>query len=792
MHESVEPVQARFYVLSGHVQGIGFRPFVYRLANECGIHGWVQNRMGQVAIHVEGNADDLQTFQYKLIHQAPPQSHPVIRQSREVTCENYPSFAIINSERESARDTDNDIRILADLPVCVDCLSELHDPQDRRYRYPFINCTHCGPRYTLIRRLPYDRKNTTMAGFALCPNCLGEYQDPADRRYHAEPVACPQCGPKLSFQTAQHTISGNEAALAATIDALRNGSIVAVKGVGGYHLMADACNDQAVARLRQRKPRPHKPLAIMMGNNQLSNYVRVTDDQQQFLSSAIHPILLLPLNPASELSSLIAPQLNEVGVMTPYSPLHHLLVQDFGGPLVATSANISGEPVLTGNNDAMQRLPNVADAFLHHNRPIQRPADDPVYRVVHNQPRVMRLGRGNAPLEIQLPFQLPEPLLAVGGHMKNTISLAWEDRMVISPHIGELESLRSQQVFEQVIDDLQTLYRVQPRQIICDAHPRYYSTQWAQKTGIPFLEVFHHHAHASCLSGEYPDHSRWLVFTWDGTGYGEDQTIWGGEALLGNAGHWQRIASMRPFHLPGGDKASLQPWRSAAALCWEAGIAWQPAINDIDMVHQAWQRKLHCPQSSAAGRMFDAAAALLGVVAYASFEGQGPMWLEALAEHGEGEAMPLELNQDEQGVWRTDWQWLLEMLMDPSLPVQNRARCFHESMALSLLHQALQARQEHGEFVVGLCGGVFQNRLLTERAIALLGQHGFQCYLPRRVPVNDGGLCYGQVIEARALLAKQVEEKQKAKTTKDTKQINTKTSTAPNKTTRATMEGAVL
>lgn len=751
MHESDEPIQARFYVLSGHVQGIGFRPFVYRLAHECGIRGWVQNRMGDVVIHAEGGADYLQAFQYKLIHQAPPHSKPQISQCRVINCNNYPSFAIIESNRNAR----NDVRILADLPVCDDCLQELFDPNNRRYRYPFINCTQCGPRYTLIRRLPYDRENTTMAGFTLCDECRREYHDPADRRYHAEPVACGHCGPVLRFEQGLDVVNGNDQALDACITALREGGIVAVKGIGGYHLMVDACNDTAVAQLRQRKPRPHKPLAVMISNRQLAEYLQVSEAQRELLNTTAHPILLLPVAPNSELSALIAPQLRELGVMTPYSPLHHLLLEGVGGPLVATSANISGEPVLTDNNDVSQRLANVADGFLHHDRPIQRPADDPVYRIIDHKPRPLRLGRGNAPLEMTLPVEIPEPLLAVGGHMKNTIALAWGDRLVVSPHIGDLESPRSQQVFHQVIEDLQNLYHVRPRRIVCDAHPRYYSSQWARNTGKPCIEVFHHHAHAAALTGEFTDASQWLVFTWDGTGYGVDTTLWGGEALLGNQGTWRRVASMRPFYLPGGDKASLEPWRSAAALCWQADIAWRPALKDIDMVYHAWQRKLRCPQSSAVGRMFDAAAALLGLASHTSFDGQGPMWLEAVAEGGEAEPLSLAMDKDDNGVWRIDWQWLLQMLLDTSLSVPDRARCFHETMALSLVHQALQIREECGDVAVGLSGGVFQNRLLAESAMGLLQQHGFRCYMPEKFPANDGGLSYGQIIEACAVLTGQ-------------------------------------
>ncbi|WP_455200568.1 carbamoyltransferase HypF [Kaarinaea lacus] len=747
MHEPLESNQARFFVLSGHVQGVGFRPFVYRLAQQYHIHGWVENWMGQVAIHAEGNADYLQTFQENLIKQAPPHASPVISRNRIVDCKHYAAFSI----RRSNEKTPNTIRIVTDLPVCDDCLHELNDAADRRYRYPFINCTHCGPRYTLIRQLPYDRANTTMAEFPLCPQCKGEYENAADRRYHAEPIACSDCGPALSFTHQNKTIAGNEQALQACITALRKGKIVAVKGIGGYHLMADSCNDAAVAKLRERKPRPHKPLAVMMAAQDLSQYVIASEDEQALLSGVEHPILLLTQKPGNVLSKLIAPKLTEVGVMLPYSPLHYLLLKEFSRPLVATSANISGEPVLTDNDDVVRRLSHVADAGLHHNRPIQRPADDPVYRVINNKPRAIRLGRGNAPLELNLPFTIDRPSLAVGGHMKNTIALAWENNIVVSPHIGELDSLRSQQVFAQVIADLQALYQITAERVVCDAHPKYSSSEWARKSGLEVVSVYHHHAHASCVSGEFPGEKNWLVFAWDGTGFGPDNTIWGGEALLGNSGSWHQVASLRQFHLPGGDRAAREPWRSAAALCWEASLTWSTSHKDLDMLQQAWQKRINCPLTSSAGRLFDAAAALIGLVDTVSFEGQAPMWLEALAQQGSAEGLSLEMEQDDQGVWRADWQWLLEMLMDNRHSQADRARCFHETMALVILHQALQVREQYGDFAVGLSGGVFQNRILTERAIELLEQHDFRCYFPEHVPVNDGGLCYGQIVEAHGV-----------------------------------------
>lgn len=739
---------AKRYTLIGQVQGVGFRPFVYHLATYYNVLGWVENRLGQVVIHAEAQPELLQEFEKQLLEQAPRPARPVISRCQRVDPKNYTRFQI----RKSNAVADNAISIVADLPLCESCLKEMYNPNDRRYLYPFINCSNCGPRFTLIQTLPYDRQNTTMARFPLCDQCKMEYEDPLNRRFHAEPIACPECGPQVLFKQLGSPYS--PAGLNDCVTALARGQVIAVKGVGGYHLICDAGNDDAVMNLRQRKGRPHKPLALMMLPEQLPQYVQCTGTEMDLLDSLVHPIVLLRKNSNTGLSPYLAPGLSEIGVMQAYSPLHHLILQQFNAPIVATSANISGEPVITDNIMVEKRLSHVADAFLHHNRPIQRPADDPVYRVIHKQPRPLRLGRGNAPVELSLPFKLEKVTLALGGHMKNTIALAWDDRVIISPHIGELDTPRSLQVFEQTIESLQDLYQRKAEQVVCDAHPGYSSHRWAVNSGLNYTPVWHHYAHASILAGEYTQEPRWLVFTWDGTGLGEDGTLWGGETLLGGLNGWNRVATMQPFYLPGGDKASMQPWRSAAALCWQNKLHWNGADNS-GMLHQAWEKRFNCPQSSAVGRLFDAAASLLGLVHEVSFEAQGPMQLEALAENGCARAIPLALNQHncENGdgdLLQTDWSPLLPMLLDTSVKQQDRARCFHESMAQVILQQALQLRDRYGQFAVGFSGGVFQNRLLSETAIRLLQDHEFNCYMPGKVPMNDAGLSYGQIVSAKA------------------------------------------
>ena len=743
---------ARRLLIDGRVQGVGFRPYLYRLARAHGLDGWVRNRVGVVEIHIQGRAGAVTAFVDELLVDPPPLSRPRLASEAAAEPADLAGFEILDSlDQGEVR-----IHVPPDQYTCPDCLAELNDPADRRYRYPFINCTQCGPRYTLIRALPYDRAATTMAGFALCPACLAEYRDPADRRFHAEPVACPECGPGLTFHyAAGETVTGNAAALDACLAALRDSRVVAVKGIGGYHLLCDARSDVAVNRLRSRKPRPQKPLAIMFPTDtdaplgQVSKAVKLSPAHTERLISAERPIVLASKGPNSQLSSLLAPGLDEIGVMLPYSPLHHLLLAGFAAPLVATSANISGEPVLTENTAVEQRLGHVAEAFLHHDRPIERPADDPVYRVIAGRARPLRLGRGDTPLERDLPFTLERPVLAVGGHMKNTVALAWQDRVVVSPHIGDMGTPRSLAVFEQGVADLQRLYGVTAEALVCDAHPGYATSRWAGCCGLPLHRVLHHHAHASaCHAGT--DDQAWLVFTWDGVGYGEDGNLWGGEALRGRPGNWQRFASLRPFYLPGGERAAREPWRSAAALCWETGREWPQLPAEAELLQQAWRQRLNTPQTTAAGRLFDAAAALTGLCRAASYEGQGPMQLEA-ACRDPAEPVELPLTQQASGLWTSDWEPLLPMLLDTSRSLSERAACFHASLANTLLLQARRARELHAIERIGLSGGVFQNRVLSEQAMALLEHDGFEVTLPDTIPVNDAGLSFGQVIEFAAM-----------------------------------------
>ncbi len=742
-------ILALHIVVTGRVQGVGFRPFVSRIAKEYGLSGWVRNRSGQVEIQVEGSQKALASFQDALINRAPPLAQPEPPQVQPIDCSGLLGFSIEHSEAGEIADN----HIPPDYFVCDDCRAEMQNPAERRYRYPFINCTQCGPRYTLIDALPYDRPNTAMAGFELCPACYAEYSNPVDRRYHAQPLACAQCGPHLTFSRAGYAnIVENEAALAACIAGLKQGLVIAVKGVGGYHLMCDATNPAPVKMLRQRKPRPDKPLAILIpwrgddGLAYIHQIAELEDTEKDLLRSPQRPIVLVRKKSGSILTDNIAPGLAEVGLMLPYSPLHHLLADGFGAPLVATSANLSGEPVLTENDEVEARLSNVADAFLHHNRPIRRPADDSVFRRIAGKPRPIRLGRGIAPLERTLPFQLQKPILALGADLKNTIALGFGNRVVISPHLGDLGSLRSSEVFERVIADLQRLYDVKPEMIVCDAHPAYHTSRWARKQQLPVLPVYHHHAHASALAGEHGIQETMLVFTWDGSGYGEDGTIWGGETLMGSPGCWRRVGSFRPFHLIGGDKAAREPWRVAMSLCLEQNLAWPDCPENPELLGQIWQRKLNCPLSSSAGRLFDAAASLIGIAHHSSYEGHAAMQLEALS-HANSVRVTLPLIQDDSNLLISDWGPLLPLLMDKHISRAERASIFHASLAGAIADQAKALGNRYGINRIGLSGGVFQNRLLTEQAMMLLSNQGFDVYLHAEIPSGDGGISIGQLIE---------------------------------------------
>jgi len=785
--------------IHGAVQGVGFRPFVYRLATELGLVGWVINDTQGVFIEVEGPEPAVRRFGERLPAETPPRAIVQTIATTWLAPAGYTRFEIRHSDDSGART----VLVLPDIATCPDCLAELFDAADRRHRYPFTNCTNCGPRFTIIQALPYDRPNTTMRRFTLCPDCRREYEDPLDRRFHAQPNACPTCGPRLAFYEGRgpKTESGTalppadavgDEALRRTAAALRAGRIVAVKGLGGFHLMVDARDAAAIRRLRESKPRRAKPFALMARDlAQVRQFCIVSAAAEALLTSPEAPIVLLPkiANHKSQIADEVAPDNPNLGVMLPYTPLHHLLLREVDFPVVATSGNLADEPICTDEAEAMARLGHIADAFLVHDRPIARHADDSVAWIVAGAPRLLRRARGYAPLPVLLKEPAPT-ILAVGAHLKNTVALSIGRQVFISQHIGDLETPEAMVAFERVIADFLRLYEAQPVAIAHDLHPDYLSTKWAQENHqwqianrtspvAQLVPVQHHHAHLAACLAENQAEGPALGVTWDGTGYGPDGTIWGGEFLLGDAAGYERVAHLRPFRLPGGEAAVKEPRRTALALLWELYGDAALEMDDLapiralrpaerKLLAQMLGRGVNAPITTSAGRLFDGIAALIGLHGVISFEGQAAMALEFAADGRETGAyeVVIEEGRETSNVKREtsnvtfyasrftlllDWApWVAGALADLRRGVSQGiiAARFHNALVEAIAAVA----QRVGATRVALSGGCFQNRLLTERAADRLRRAGFEVLLHRQVPPNDGGISLGQVAVAAARL----------------------------------------
>jgi hydrogenase maturation protein HypF len=705
------------------VQGVGFRPFVYRLATSLGLTGWVLNSGDGLVMEVQSDRIRLDEFVARLESERPTASVILARESTWLAPDGCVSFEILHSESAAAPRTG----ILPDLATCPECLREIKAASERRYAYPFTNCTLCGPRFSIIEAMPYDRPRTTMKDFVLCPECENEFRNPHDRRFHAQPIACPRCGPQL------------DATLAEAAATIQRGGIVALKGVGGFQLMADARNATAVAELRRRKQRDAKPFALMLPNlASVRSYCHLFAEEERILTSSAAPIVLLEPIGETDLAPNVSDSSPFLGVMLPYSPLHHLLMQLLPFPLVATSGNLSGEPIAIDNAEARARLGQAADLFVTHNRPIARPCDDSVVRLCGGKEQLIRRARGYAPLPIRVPETLPR-VLAVGPHMKSAVAIACGRDVIISQHLGDLDSLESRCAFERAIHDLCALYQFDPDIIACDLHPDYYSTQWARSTGKPVIAIQHHHAHAAACAAENDLREPYLAVVWDGTGYGLDQTIWGGEFFAVRDHHFERTAHLRSFRLPGGDAAVRQGWRAAAAIQYELNLESAAPV----IVRRMLEKNLNCPITTSAGRLFDAVAALTGIAAESRFEGQAAMLLERAARASTDTAaypMPLTARH-------ADWAPLIHALLDDLAHGVARpivARRFHNALARLILEVAQRTRLKN----VVLSGGVFQNDLLSSAASALLRENHFAVFTHQRVPPNDGGISLGQAVLA--------------------------------------------
>ena len=720
-HAPHSALERRRLIVTGIVQGVGFRPFVHSLAERWGLAGFVLNDSGGVVIEVEGDAETLDAFAAAVTAEAPALARVAHITTAAIAPLGRPEFTIARSKTGAPRTL-----VAPDAATCADCLRELFDPADRRHRYPFINCTNCGPRFTIVRRVPYDRANTTMATFEMCADCRREYEDPADRRFHAEPVACPKCGPRLSMP------------LEDAIGVLRAGRVLAVKGLGGWHLACDAANEAAVGTLRARKHREEKPFALMAREPRaLCAIERVDED---VLTAPQRPIVLMPRRPDAPIAESVAPGSPWLGVMLPYTPLHHLLVHDFGSALVMTSGNRSDEPIAVDDADARKRLDGIADAFLSHDRPIHRRCEDSVVRSSFPT----RRARGFAPAPLALPVDTAGPIVAAGAELKSTFCVTRGSQAFLSPHLGDLDNALAYEAFTSDLALYLSMLGVEPDAVARDMHPDYLSTRWALEQDLPVVEVQHHHAHAAACLAEHGELGEALALVFDGTGYGPDGTLWGGELLRCDLADFERVAHFEPVPLPGGEAAIREPWRTAGAYLERAG---RPVrFAEWPLVRQALG--VNAPLSSGMGRLFDAVAAILGVRERVSYEGQAAIELEWLA--GDVEAYPYACAVADGVIAGPELVRDVHDDLATGRAPTAIAAAFHEGVAKAAAAACELAAEPR---TVVLSGGTFQNMRLLRSTRRRLEQIGFTVLTHRLVPANDGGISYGQAaIAARRMM----------------------------------------
>ena len=736
----------------GAVQGVGFRPFVHKLATELGLAGWVRNSSQGVFIEVEAGRDELDIFLRRLNDEKPPLSYFQSIESAYLDPTGAHGFKILASDESGAKIA----VILPDAAVCQDCLREIADPLDRRFRYPFTNCTNCGPRYSIVEAVPYDRRHTSMKKFRMCDACWTEYNDPADRRFHAQPNACPECGPCLGLLDKDgHDLSQLDDPLLSAAQSIRDGEVVAVKGLGGFHLMVDARDGEAVAKLRRRKHREAKPLAVMFPNlENLENVCHVDDQARQMLTSPASPIVLLERRTENDLlCGGVAPGNPYVGAMLAYTPLHHLLLSELGFPVVATSGNLSDEPICIDEHEAVIRLKGIADHFLIHDRPIVRHVDDSIVRIVMGRPVVLRRARGFAPLPIKFVATLPDGI-AVGGQMKNSIAVSNGDQIFVSQHIGDLETEPAFGAFKHVISDLAHLLEIKPALVAHDLHPDYISSGWARSTELKRVPVQHHYAHILSCMAENEIGPPVLGIAWDGTGYGTDGTIWGGEFLCINEEGFERFAHFETFPLPGGEAAIREPRRSAIGLLYSIFGDQAFEFTDADtinaftpvqlsVIRSMLASGLNSPLTSSAGRLFDAVASLIGLRQKTGYEGQAAMELEFIADRRVVDHYPFRVD-------RTNSTRVVDVIDMIRCILREHHDHVPNSTIAARLHNTLveiilQIAKFAGEEKVALSGGCFQNKLLTELAVTRLRSERFKVYWHQRIPPNDGGIALGQL-----------------------------------------------
>ncbi|GBD96742.1 MAG TPA: carbamoyltransferase HypF [Nitrospirae bacterium] len=744
--------------ITGIVQGVGFRPFVFRLAKTAGLKGYVLNDPDGVLIEVEGEKKKLDEFLIRIDKEKPEIAKIYSLQHTFIEEAGYKEFRI----KKSVEQGDKRAVVLPDISVCEECLADITNPKDRRFIYPFTNCTNCGPRFTIIKSLPYDRKNTSMRDFRVCPECDREYHSASDRRFHAQPNACHVCGPWISlYDSGGNVICTKEDALEKTVNLLRKGNIIAVKGIGGYHLACDAANEEAVKRLRKKKDREEKPMAVMFPDiNYIKAETLINDLEERAISSIEKPIVIVRKRETFSLARSVSPDKSTVGVFLPCTPLHYLILHKLKKPVVATSANISGEPVVKDEKDAFARLPDIADYVLAYNREIVRRCDDSVVRVIAERQTPVRRSRGFAPLPVIIPFSFKKPVLALGPDMNNTIAVGIDNKVFLSQHIGDLDTPLAMEFYEETINDFLELFDIDPGIVVSDMHPGYYSTKFGVRHfSDKLVKVQHHFAHIlSCMTeNEVPEDTGVIGFAFDGTGYGPDKTLWGGEVLIASYKGFKRAYHLRPYRLPGGDKAVKEPCRTAFSLLYET-IGDEAGENDyipltkeeksffIKMIKE----NINSPATTSMGRLFDGVASIIGLRHKVSYHAQTAMELEQLAlRSDETGSYPFSIEQNIIG-----HRPVIEMIINDlkaKVPNEIIAKKFHNTIVKMIIFIAELLRKETGISHVALSGGVFQNSILLENAYRRLRERGYTPLIHQLVPTNDGGISLGQAVYSRFL-----------------------------------------
>jgi hydrogenase maturation protein HypF len=735
--------------VQGIVQGVGFRPFVYNLAQENKLKGYVNNDDAGVNILIQGHEFDIEQFLLTL-EQQPPVLAKIDHIHKHVLSdsEHFTDFNIIQSETTQHKST----IVSPDMAVCESCVEDILDKSNFRYHYALTNCTNCGPRYSILKTVPYDRMNTSMAPFELCSVCQKEYDDPTNRRYHAQPVACESCGPKIAlYDTNDTVLSQNDNAIKQLAGFIEKGKIVAMKGLGGFHIMCDATNEEVVAMLRQRKNRHSKPFAVMFKNSDyLYGYVKATTKEKEIIHSKESPITLVRKKENTDLASNVAPNIDRLGVFLPYTPLHMVLFEYINTPLIATSANLSDEPIIRFRHELLDKLSGVVDFVLDFDRDIINACDDSVVQSMNDDLFVVRNARGYAPTALKLPFKTPKPILSVGANQKNTIALAFEDNLIISPHIGDLNSIESMEYFKRTVDTFQRFYDFEPEVIVCDKHPSYETTKWSKKQqhlkSIELIQVQHHYAHVLATMAEYDLQGEFLAFAFDGTGYGDDGKIWGAEVFNVTEHSYERLYHLEYFKLLGSEKAIKEPKRVALSLLFDVYSFEEvlrldcPTVHsfnqsELKMLHTVWQRELNAPQASSLGRLFDAIASFAGVLHVQNYEGETGLALEKLYNWNCAQAYSYELTDTTIDIKKA----IIEIVHD------NEPSAIATKFINMLSNIIIDISSSYEQLPIILTGGVFQNKILLELTCKRLEDLGKTFYHGKKIPLNDGGISVGQI-----------------------------------------------